>query len=343
MKITCLILTLLLSLKLTAQPVSFSRELILMGSRFELTAMAPTDLTARKAVENAIREIRRIEALISEWDSLSQVSEINRRAGIHPVKVDYELFSLIRRSNKVSALSGGAFDISFASSDRIWKFDGSMKNLPTEEQIRNSVARIGYQKIILNETDTTVFLPEKGMRIGFGAIGKGYAANRGKAIMRETGATGGLVNAGGDLICWGDSPSPEGWRVGIANPQSRNDLIAWMAINEMAVVTSGDYERFVILEGKRYAHIINPKTGWPVSGLQSVTILCADAELADALATAVFVMGEKEGMALVNQLKGVECMIINDKNEILKSKDLKINFYEEKPVIEKAPSLIIGQ
>ncbi|MEZ4774177.1 MAG: FAD:protein FMN transferase [Bacteroidia bacterium] len=327
----------------SGQTATFSRELILMGSRFEITAIANDDSTARESVDLAIEEISRIEDLISEWDSASQTSEINRQAGKQPVKVSQELFTLIRRSNKVSALTGGAFDITFASADRIWKFDGSMKTLPSKEEIARSVAKIDYQKIVVNPSDTSIFLSEAGMKMGFGGIGKGYAANQAKTIMQQRGATGGLVNAGGDLICWGKSPGPNGWRVGIANPKARNQLVAWMEINNMAVVTSGDYERYVILNGKKYAHIINPKTGWPVSGLQSVTIICADAELADALATAVFVMGEKEGMALINQLKGVECMMINDKDEILKSESLKMYFYHEQPQSGETPQLIIGQ
>ncbi|MEZ4828889.1 MAG: FAD:protein FMN transferase [Bacteroidia bacterium] len=327
-----------------AQQISFSQTLILMGSRFEITAVANADSTAKHSVDIAIAEISRIERLISEWDSASQTSEINRQAGIRPVKVSWELFSLIRRSNKVSALTGGAFDITFASADRIWKFDGSMKNIPTEEEIQRSVARIGYEKIEINPEDTTIFLPERGMKIGFGGIGKGYAANMARTAMQNAGVTGGLVNAGGDLTCWGQSPTPGGWRVGIANPRSRSQLAAWMEINEMAVVTSGNYERFVILDGKRYAHIIHPKTGWPATGLQSVTIICPDAELADALATAVFVMGQSEGMALVNQLKGVECMMINDQDEIIKSDKLNMHFYQNPATsATETPELIIGQ
>lgn len=347
MKLYCLLFLVFFSfgwnVETQGQASVFSRELLLMGSRFEITAMAQDDPTARECVEAAIAEITRIEDLISEWDSASQTSEVNRQSGKRPVKVDIELLNLIRRSNKVSGLTGGAFDISFASADRIWKFDGSMKTLPSEEEISKSVARIDYRKIIVNPEDTTVYLPETGMKIGFGAIGKGYAANQAKIVMQQHGATGGLVNAGGDLICWGKSPGPNGWRVGIANPKARNQLVAWMEINNMAVVTSGDYERFVILNGKKYAHIINPKTGWPVSGLQSVTIICADAELADALATAVFVMGEKEGLALINQLKGVECMMINEHDEIIKSESLQMYFYQQPPKTGDTPALIIGQ
>ncbi|MCB0843981.1 MAG: FAD:protein FMN transferase [Bacteroidetes bacterium] len=315
-----------------------------MGSRFEIRAIATDDSVAKTAVIQAIEEIKRIESLISSWDPHSQTSEINRMAGVRPVKVSNELFQLISRSLKVSQLTGGAFDISYASADRIWKFDGSMTALPSEEEVAQSVARIGYQKIILNPADTSVYLKEEGMKIGFGAIGKGYAATRAKEIMNQAGATGGLVNAGGDLTCWGESPHPQGWKIGIANPRNRDQLISWISVNDLAVVTSGDYEKFFFLEGKKYAHIIHPKTGYPVQGLQSVSIFCANAELADALATAVFVMGEKEGLALINQLNGIECLIINDKDEMIHSDNLSLNPYSEKKEGNSSPhQLIIGK
>jgi thiamine biosynthesis lipoprotein len=340
--IPCFIILTLSSLQ--AQTDSYARVLNLMGSRFEVKALAENQAVAQQAVEKAITEITRIEALISSWDSTSQTSLINRNAGIRPVKINLELFELIQRSFKVSQLTGGAFDISYASADRIWKFDGSMTALPSEEAIAQSVARIGYQKIILNQADTTVFLPQKGMKIGFGAIGKGYAANQAQTIMQENGAIGGLVNAGGDLTCWGQSPDPKGWKIGIANPKNRERLRSWIYINEMAVVTSGDYEKFFIVEGQKYAHIIHPGTGYPAQGLQSVSIFCPNAELADALATAVFVMGEKEGMNLINQLNGIECLMINQSDEIIHSKNLSLNHYSNEQTHNQTPhQLIIGK
>jgi thiamine biosynthesis lipoprotein len=171
--------------------------------RFEITAIATDSTKAWQGVQAAVSEIIRIEKLISSWDSLSQTSAINRMAGIQPVKVSHELFALIKRSLKISRLTLGAFDISYASMDKIWQFDGSMTTLPAPEQVAASVAKVGYQNIVLNENDTTVFLKLPGMKIGFGAIGKGYAANRAKVVMTALNIQSGLVNAGGDLLCWG--------------------------------------------------------------------------------------------------------------------------------------------
>lgn len=324
MKSFYLIFLLLPNLLLAQQELTYRKSAGLMGSQFELTAISPNDSLNRAAVRAGIKEIQRIEELISSWDKNSQTSEINRQAGIKAVQVDWELYSLIHRATKLGQLTEGAFDISFASADRIWKFDGSMQAVPSDSSIQASVSKIGYQNIQLSPIDTSVFLTQAGMKIGFGGIGKGYAANKASLLMLEMGIESGLVNAGGDIICWGRPAEREAWRIGVADPKARNQILAWLGINDLAVVTSGDYERYAMIEGKRYAHIINPKTGWPVSGLKSVTIICPDAELADGLATSVFVLGPKEGLALINRLKGVEGLLITDTDELISSKGIEL-------------------
>lgn len=310
-----------------AQDASYTKVVKLMGSRFDLTVVASTEAEAEDYIKLAIDEITRIENLISEWDLNSQTSEINKNAGIKPVKVDKELYDLIKRSIQISKLTQGAFDISFASVDKIWKYDGSMKVLPSEEEIKKSVAKIGYQHIELNEEHQSVFLKLEGMKIGFGAIGKGYAADKTKQLLINKGVKAGIVNASGDLNSWGKQPNGESWKVGITNPLNKEKVFSWLPIDNSAVVTSGNYEKYVILNGVRYTHIINPKTGYPVVGLNSVTVFSDSAELADALATAVFVMGLESGMDFINQLNGIECIIIDSDNKIHTSKNIKLNEY----------------
>lgn len=297
-----------------------------MGSPFAITVVHPDAKKAWEAIEKAEKEIERIEALISSWRPTSQTSQINKHAGLKAVKVSEELFQLIYRAKKVSQLSQGAFDISYASMDRIWKFDGSMTKMPSPEAVARSVEKIGYEEIELMEAEKEVFLQRKGMKIGFGAMGKGYAANRAKAILQENGIHSGMVNAGGDLIAWGKEENGNAWRIAIADPTKQKTVLAWLELSDQAIVTSGDYERFVEIEGKRYAHIIDPRTGYPVQGIKSVSIICPDAELADALATSVFVMGKEKGLALVEKLQGIECLIITDENEIVTSKKLKLSY-----------------
>ena len=303
----------------------FTRTLKLMGSRFDITVVANNQEKADDYIDLAVNEITRIEKLISSWDSNSQTSEIVRNSGVKPVKVDKELYDLIDRSIKISKLTEGAFDISYASMDKIWKFDGSMKEMPSEEAIKQSVSKVGYQNIILNPEDHSVFLKLEGMKIGFGAIGKGYAADKAKALLIENGVKAGIINASGDLNTWGKQPNGKDWMVAIVNPLNKEKVFSWFPIDNSAVVTSGNYEKYVRFNNKLYTHIIDPRTGYPATGILSVSIFTKNAELADALATSVFVMGLETGLDFVNQLKGVECVIVDENNKIHTSKNITLN------------------
>jgi len=303
----------------------FKETLKLMGSRFEITVVAKNKKEANLYIQAAVSEIKRIENLISSWDSNSQTSEINKNAGIKPVKVEEELFHLIDRSLKISELTDGAFDISYASMDKIWKFDGSMKTMPTQEEIARSVSHIGYKNIELDQETKTVFLKLEGMKIGFGGIGKGYAADKAKALLVSMGVTGGIINASGDMNTWGKQTNGEDWKVAITNPLNKNKAFALLPLDNGAVVTSGNYEKYVEFDGKRYTHIIDPRTGYPCSGVISVTVFAPKAELADALATSVFVMGKETGLDRINQLPNIECIIIDDQGSIITSKHIKLN------------------
>lgn len=301
-------------------------DFLLMGSKFEIAAISTDSALARKAILEAKQEVERIEALISSWDDASETHAINMNAGKQTTKVSAELFGLIHRAGKLSELTGGAFDISFASIDKIWTFNRTELEMPSQEVLDASVAKIDYRKILLDLGDTTVFLQEEGMKIGFGAIGKGYAANRAKLIMQSIGIESGMVNAGGDLIAWGDGFQGETWRIGIADPNRQKGVVSWIEVKDMAVVTSGDYERYALIDGKRYSHIIDPRTGMPVTGLKSVTILCEDAEIADGLATSVSILGPEKGLQLINGMPGVECILILDNNDIKSSENISLSF-----------------
>lgn len=303
----------------------YTRTLKLMGSRFDITVVAKDEVQANDYIDLALSEISRIEKEISSWDPESETSKIIANAGIQPVKVNRESFDLITRAVKISELTEGAFDITYASMDRIWKFDGSMNHLPTDDEIAQSIRKVGYKNIVLDPEHQTVFLKNKGMRIGFGAIGKGYAADKAKQLLISEGVNGGIINASGDLTTWGTQPDGSPWMVGITNPLNKNKVFSWFPLDNNAVVTSGNYEKFVEFNGKKYTHIIDPRTGWPVSGLTSVTIFAPKAELADALATSVFVMGRETGIDFINQLPGMECVIVDDNGKIFKSENIQLN------------------
>ena len=282
-----------------------------MGSRFEITAVHADLEVAGRAIDRAYSEIDRIEAMISSWRPASVTSEVNRQAGRRPVAVPEELFNLLRRSIKLSELTGGAFDVTFAGLGRLWDFKAEVPRLPEADAVRRALAHVGYRKLVLDSDARTVFLDDPGARIGFGAIGKGYAANRAVLVLKESGIKSGVVSAGGDLVAFGRREDGGLWDIGIAHPLYRDRIFARLPLSEQAVVTSGDYESFVTIDGKRYAHILDPRTGYPVEHLRSVTIVCPDAELADGLATAVFVLGPQAGLELVNALRGVEALLVD--------------------------------
>ncbi|MEP3374214.1 MAG: FAD:protein FMN transferase [Maribacter dokdonensis] len=303
----------------------FKRTMKLMGSRFDITVVAKDPIEGEEYIDLAINEIKRIEKLISSWDPNSQTSEINKNAGVKPVKVDVELFKLIQRGIGISTLTDGAFDISYASMDNIWKFDGSMTKIPKEATIKASVSKVGYQNVILDEVNQTVFLKFKGMKIGFGAIGKGYAADKAKELLISKGVEAGIINASGDMNTWGKQPNGNSWQVAITNPMDKNKVFALLPLDNGAVVTSGNYEKYVTFNNTRYTHIIDPRSGYPATGIVSVTVFAPKAELADALATSIFVMGKEVGLNRIEQLPKVECIIIDDLGTIITSKNIQIN------------------
>lgn len=308
-----------------AKPVSVNRMLKLMGNRFEFTVIAANEQEGNVAINAAIAEVQRIENLLTTFSDLSQTSLINANAGLSPVKVEEEVINLIERSIRVSEITDGAFDITYGSIDkRLWNFDPDMTSLPDEATALKSVGLIDYRNVILNKEKSTVFLKNKGMRIGFGGIGKGYAADKAKLVLQKLGIKSGIVNAAGDLITWGTQASGHPWTVGIADPEQTDRPFSALKISDMAIATSGSYEKFATINGKRYSHTIDPKTGLPVSGVKSVSIICPSAELADALATPVVVMGVKIGLELINQIKQVACIVIDDKDRVYTSDNINV-------------------
>jgi thiamine biosynthesis lipoprotein len=240
--------------------------------------------------------------------------------------VQKETFDIIERSLQISALTQGAFDISYGSVDkRLWNFDVHQNELPDPETAKKMVRLINYRNILLDKAATTVMLKEKGMRIGLGGIGKGYAAEKTRQYLKSLGATAGIVNASGDLTTWGMQPDGKPWTIGIADPNNASSIFSYLEVSDMAVATSGNYEKFIWVNGRKYSHTINPKTGLPITGIKSVTILTPNAELADALTTPIAIMGIEAGLHLINQLHQVETIIIDDDDRVYLSKQIELN------------------
>lgn len=297
-----------------------------MGNHFEISLVAEEEELANEWIQQGFNHIKEIEYLLTTYSETSDLYRINTAAGIEPVVVQKETFDIIERSLHISALTQGAFDISYGSVDkRLWNFDIHQNELPDPETAKKMVRLINYRNILLDKAAKTVMLKEKGMRIGLGGIGKGYAAEKTRQYLKSLGATAGIVNASGDLTTWGMQPDGKPWTIGIADPNNASSIFSYLEVSDMAVATSGNYEKFIWVNGRKYSHTINPKTGLPITGIKSVTILTPNAELADALTTPIAIMGIEAGLHLINQLHQVEAIIIDDDDRVYLSKQIELN------------------
>jgi thiamine biosynthesis lipoprotein len=307
-------------------PLVYDRSLKLMGNRFHLSVVGENEEWANRCIDAGVNEIQRIERLLTTYNEESETARINRFAGIEPVAVSEETFLIIERSIRISRVTQGAFDITYGSVDkRLWNFDTGLKVLPDKETAKKMARLINYRNILLDKENMTVMLKEKGMRIGFGGIGKGYAAERAKCVMKAMGVESGIVNASGDMTTWGLQPNGQPWTIGIVDPNAKGKIFSYMNITDMAVATSGNYEKYILINGKKYSHTINPKTGLPIRGIKSVTIISRNAEIADAMATPVMIMGIGPGLHMINQIKDIEAIVVDDNDKIFTSQNIHFN------------------
>lgn len=301
--------------------VTVKRAQFLMGTIVEITVVAPNDAVAQAALSTGFREIRRLEQLFSTWIDTSELSRVNQAAGLEPVSVSAETFELLTRALEVADYTKGGFNIAIGPAVRLWKVTESQR-IPSEMELAIAGQYVDYRLIRLDPTRRTVFLEKPGMQIDVGGIGKGYAAEKASAAMREIGATGGLVAVAGDFRVFGKRADGTAWPVGIQHPRLSEKVLATLDATDEAISTSGDYERFFIKNGIRYHHILDSRTLQPARLCQSVTILAPDAIRADALATGVFVMGPVHGLALVERL-GLGAVIVDAEGGISISSRLR--------------------
>ncbi len=281
----------------------------LMGTTVETTARSSDVDLCRNALTDAYEEMSRVENLLSCQKDSSEISAINRAAGIHPVKVSYETVEMMKRTKAYGSKYHGVFDVTIGPLSDLWGFSEEKEIvLPPDKTIKKLDKLVNYRDIEIDENDTTVYLKKKGMSIDLGGIAKGYAIDRGSAVLKEKGITDFILNAGGDLYVSGTKDGNTEWRVGIKHPRRTNDLAGAFNLKDYAVATSGDYERFKIINGKRYHHILDPSTGYPGTLSESSTIIAPTAEEADATATYVFLLGWKK--ALSDKSLDYPCLII---------------------------------
>jgi thiamine biosynthesis lipoprotein len=298
----------------------------------EITAVADSETKAKKAIDAAFDEMERLGKLLNFYDENSEVSLINKNAGKEPVSVSSETFEIIEKTLFVSKNTDGGFDITVGPLVRLWDFKNQL--MPDDKTIREKQKNIGYGNIILDKKNNTVFLKNKNMQIDPGGIIKGYIADKASWVLKRHGIMAGIVSAAGDIKAFGARPDGKPWKVGIRNPRRTgkdDEIMAAVDLSDMAISTSGDYERFFIKDGIRYHHILDPKTGRPAKGAQSVTIITKEAALTDAFATGIFVQGPKKGMETLKRL-GLDGVIVDNDGNILITDGLKdkIEFLKKK-------------
>ncbi len=286
-----------------------------MGTQISAVILTSETNKASTTIELAFAEIKRIEDMMTDWNDRSEVAAINRFAGIRPVKISPELMTVLVEAQKISALTDGKFDVTYKGAGALWDFKKKPPVIPSKEKLSAASARVDYTQLVLNSTNQTAFLSRSDMQIGLGGIAKGYGVDRAMAVIKSHGFKHFAINAGGDLACSGRKQGGLWW-VGIRDPRTPDENIAVLPISNLSVVTSGDYERFFILDGKRYSHILDPDTGWPINHCQSVSVMAKTTSAADALATGVFVLGPKKGLALLESLPNTEGVIIDANGHI---------------------------
>jgi len=292
----------------------------IMGTRISVELFHDNPDLARQGIDNVLREMRRIDAGMSPYTQTSELARLNASAQQQPFKTSKELFSLIRRSLDFSEMTGGAFDITFASVGFL--YDYRSKTRPDETQREKATALINYRKLVLDRHGATITFSKPGMRIDLGGIAKGYAVDRCISLLQELGVKQALVTAGGDSRMIGDRWGRP-WSIGVRDPRNEDKLAAVIPLQDVAVSTSGDYQRYFEEDGIRYHHIINPRSGDSARALQSVTIIGPDATTTDALSTSVFVMGLESGLELINGMPEFDAILVDQKGQLHYSDNLQ--------------------
>ncbi|MDH4239925.1 MAG: FAD:protein FMN transferase [Phycisphaerae bacterium] len=295
---------------------------LVMGTFTHLKAIAKDNRTAMKCLDSAFAELQKVDKLMSDYKSDSEISEVNRDAFKRAVKVDESTFHVLQKSVEFSRLSEGAFDITIAPLTELWQSAAEVNSVPSEAELAVARSKVGYEKLFLDANEMTVRFAVEGMKLDLGGIAKGYAIDKAIEAMQAGGAVGGMVDVGGDIRCFGLPPKgKKTWRIGLQNPAEpgsdeetlaggTEQVLMVLKLTDEAIATSGGYRRFVLIEGKRYSHIMNRDTATSAEGLSSVTIISKNALDADALATSVSVMGPEKGLALIEKIPDTEAILI---------------------------------
>ncbi|MEE3181950.1 MAG: FAD:protein FMN transferase [Planctomycetota bacterium] len=301
-------------------PVLRSRLDAVMGTQLKITVIGTDPSLLDRAMEAAAAEVKRVEDLMTDWRA-SELTSLNESSGEGPREVPRELAAIISRATELHRLTSGAFDITFAAAGKLWSFKTTPKSLPDPEKIKAALQLVNAGAVKVSAADKTVELPA-GMKIGLGGIAKGYGVDRAMKILMDHGIRNALVDAGGDMKILG-MEFDKSWKIAIKHPRRKEKALAVLNLANTCLVTSGDYERFFELEGKRYHHIIDPRTGYPARGCMSASVVAPNAEYADALATSMCVLGPEKGLELIERLPRIEAVLVDMNGKVHVSSGLR--------------------
>ena len=304
----------------------YRKSKILMDTLVAITVVSDSKNRADKAIDTAFSEIERLEKLSNFFSSESEVSRINKNAGISGVRVSPDILDVLNKAIMVSEKTEGAFDVTIGPVITLYDFYKKIK--PEENAVKKNLSLVNYRELIIDRNKSTAFLRKKGMLIDLGGILKGYAADKAVEALKRKGINSGLVSVAGDIKAFGLKPDGKPWKIGIRNPRAKgkeDDIMATVELKDMAISTSGDYERCFILDGKRYHHILSPKTGYPAEGCQSVSVITKDGIFTDAFATGVFVLGPEKGIKVLGKM-GFDGIIVDSQGKVHTTPNIRGKF-----------------
>jgi FAD:protein FMN transferase len=310
------------SLSLFSEPVVVTRAQVHMGTMVKITAVADSESIAQAATTAGFAEIRRLEELLSTWIPTSELSRVNAAAGSAAVPVSTDSLAVVQRSLQAAEMTNGGFNIAIGPAVDAWSVT-ERQHIPSVTELQQLSPLVDLRGVHVDVVAGTIRLERVGMRIDVGGIGKGYAADRAVEIMRKAGALAGVVALSGDIKTFGRLPGGRPFPVGIQHPRKEGAVLVWIDLQDEAISTAGDYERFFEKDGVRYHHILDPRTLQPARRCQSVTIVAREGIWADGLDTGIFVMGPERGMELVERLADVEAIIVDVEGQMSVSSGLK--------------------
>ncbi len=303
--------------------VTLKKTDTVMGTEVSMTVVAKSRDDGEKAIDAAFNEVRRLDRMMSLYKDDSEITRINMSAGKRPIRVSPEIIDVVDAANRISELTHGAFDITAGPLIVLWQMRLEEGKVPTQEEIDAVKRRVDYKGIRIDRNRSEIFLERPGMIMDLGGAAKGYAADRAAAVLKSHGIKDAVVAVAGDIRVMGRRPGGAPWRIGIQHPRDKDKTIAVLELSDISISTSGDYERFKIIGKKRYHHIIDPRTGRPAEGMESVTVIGGTGAVIDPLTTALFILGPRDGMDLVKKL-GYEAVFVDVNGSVSSTKGIAI-------------------